>query len=168
MQSKNKPLERELIVMIGMSLSGKTTYVDLNYLPNYQIVSATCIKEAIKTTRINTPDFIYAAMDVITRSHLIKGLPVVVDEKNLSVESLFLWKSIAREFDFYLKGIMMDTPLHICTARLKKILNGKMITEEQHKKLEKENDQIEELKQILKMKHNSIVDEIVFITYDGG
>jgi hypothetical protein len=32
-------LKKEIIIMIGMSFSGKTYYVDMNLLPHYQLVS---------------------------------------------------------------------------------------------------------------------------------
>ena len=107
-------------------------------------------------------------MDVIVRSHMIKGLPIVVDESNLTVESLFLWKSVTREFGYDIKGVFLDTPLDVCTARLKYLLKGEEITEEMHEKLSKEYEQVNELKEILKMKHQSVVDHVTFITYDGG
>lgn len=168
MEEKNEKSKRELIVMIGMTLSGKTYHVDLNYLPQYQLVSSKHIRRAVQTTKIQSPDFLYACMDVIVRAHMIKGLPIVVDESNLTIESLFMWKSVTREFGYDLKGVFIDTPLDVCTARLKYLLNGEKITEEMHEKLAKEFDQVNELKEILKMKHQSVVDHIVFVTYDGG
>lgn len=166
--SKNKTNCHELIVMIGISFSGKSYYVDLNYLPEYQLISRQHIYKALMTSKIKDKNFIYACMDIIARSHMIKGLPIVVDESNLKIESLFLWKQIAREFDYSIKGIFIDTPIEVCIKRLKYALNGEKITEEMHKKLTIEYNHAEELRKILTMKHQSVVDQIDFITYDGG
>jgi predicted kinase len=168
MNDINKSLSRELIVMIGMSFSGKSYYVDNNYLKTHQLISSKHIKQALKTTKMSNPDLVYVTMDLISRSHMIKGLPIIVDESNTTVESLFLWKTITREFGYSLKGVLIDTPLSVCVSRVKDVLNGEEISEEMHKKLVEEYEKVEELKSILKMKHQSVVDQVVFITYDGG
>ena len=165
---ENKKVEKDFIVMIGMSLSGKTYHVDFNYLPGYQLLSSNHYKQAFKTTKISNPNIVYAAMELTARSHMIKGLPIVVDESNLDVDSLFLWKSMAREFGYNIKGVLIDTPLDVCTARLKYFLKGEPISEEMHNKLTKEHEKIEELKTLLKMKHQNILDAVLFINYDGG
>jgi len=154
--------------MIGITLSGKTTHVDNNYLPGYQLVSLNHMKNAITFTKIQPVDVVYAAMEIIVRAHMIKGLPIVVDENNITVDSLFLWKTLTRDHGYNLKAVLMDTPLDVCTARVKYLLNGKKITEQMHEKLSKEHEQVNELKKILKMKHQSVVDEVTIITYDGG
>ena len=159
---------RDLIVMIGMSLSGKTTHVDNNYLPNHQLISVHHMTEGIKLTKMQDPNFVYASIEIIARAHMMKGLPIIVDEKNLTVDSLFVWKTLSREHGYNLKAVYIDTPLDVCTARLKHFLKGGKITEQMHENLAKEHEQVNELKDILKMKHQSVVDEVVFITYDGG
>ena len=168
MTEENKQVPRDLIVMIGMTLSGKTTHVDLNYLPGHQLVSLNHMKEALKYTKIANQDFVYAAMEIAVRALMVKGLPIVVDESNISIDSLFLWKTITREHGYNLKAVYMDTPLDVCTARLKYLLNGEKLTEQMHEKMSKEYEQVCELKEVLNLKHQSVVDEIVFITYDGG
>ena len=165
---ENKKVEKDFIVMIVMSLSGKTYHVDLNYLPGYQLLSSKHYKQAFQTTKISDPNIIYAAMELTARSHMIKGLPIIVDESNLDVDSLFLWKSIAREFGYNIKGVLIDTPLDVCTARLKYLLKGEAISEEMHNKLTSEYEKVEELKILLKMKYQNILDNVSFINYDGG
>ena len=167
-EDKNE-MSRDLIVMIGMSLSGKTYHVDNNYLPGYQLVSFKHLNDALMASKMKSPDIIYATMEMAARSHMIKGLPVVIDESNITVESLFMWKAITREHGYNLKGIYLDTPLDVCTARLRYLLpKGEKITEAMHEKLGKEYEQTSEIKEILKMKHQSVVDDVIFITYDGG
>ena len=114
--------ERDLIVMIGMTLSGKTYQVDLNYLPEHQLVSKFYVTQALRTTKLpQDPNIVPMTMELMARAHMAKGLPVVIDESNLEVDSLFLWKSITREFGYNIKGVFLDTPLDVCTARLKYI-----------------------------------------------
>jgi predicted kinase len=163
-----KNLSRELIVMIGMTASGKTYHVDKFYLASHQIVSSRHIKEAIKTTKLPfDQNLVYMAMELITRSNMIKGLPIVIDENNLTIESLFFWKKMCNEFDYMLKGVILDTPLEICVKRLTSLMKDDL-TEEMHEKLKKENEIIEELKVLLNMKHQKILDRATYITYDGG
>jgi len=166
-EEKDKP-SRDLIVMIGMTLSGKTTHVDKNYLPGHQLFSLAHYQAALQRTKIQNPDVVFAAMEIGVRANMIKGLPIVIDERNLSLDSLFLWKTLTREHGYDFKGVFIDTPLDVCTARLKYLLKGEAITEAMHEKLAKEYEEANELKEILKMKHQSIVDNVVFITYDGG
>ena len=168
MTSEQKQAPRDLIVMIGMSMSGKTYHVDTTYLPGHQLVSLAHIKHALNTTKMTNGDLIYATMELAVRAHMIKGLPIVVDEDNLSIESLFMWKTITREFGYNLKGVLLDTPLDVCISRLKTMLQGKKITEEMHEKMSKEFAKVEELKEILNMKHQSVVDLVTIINYDGG
>lgn len=165
---ENKKSERDLIVMIGMSLSGKTYHVDLNYLPEYQLISRNHYQQALATTKMTDPALIYVAMELAARAHMIKGLLIIVDEANLSIDSLYIWKAMTRELGYNFKGVFIDTPLDVCTARLKYLLKGEKITEEMHEKLSLEHEKVEELKTLLKMKHQKLVDNIVFVTYDGG
>jgi predicted kinase len=165
---KNKENIRELIVMIGMTASGKTYHIDKFYLNSYQIISRNHIKEAIKTTKItsNQKQLVYLVMDIIARSHLIKGLPVVIDEQNLTVESIFFWKKLVEEFGYEIKGVVLDTPLEVCISRVKEMVNGDL-SEEAHETLKKEFEQVEELKILLGMKHQNILDRVTYITHGG-
>jgi len=166
---EEKKQERDLIVMIGMTLSGKTYQVDLNYLPEHQLVSKYYVTQALRTSKLpQDPNIVPMTMEMMVRAHMVRGLPIVVDESNLEVDSLFLWKSITREFGYNIKGIFLDTPLDVCTARLKYILKDQPITEDMHAKLSSEFEKVEELKTLLKMKHQKLLDKVTFINYDGG
>ncbi len=161
-------MPRDIIVMIGVDFSGKTQYVDSELINGpHQIISFDHIREAFKTTKMSNPDIVYASMDLIARSHMIKGIPIIIDEANLTIESLFLWKTIAREFNYTLKGIVMNTTLEDCKARLEKAADG-AISDSILDKLNAEYKVFEELKIILKMKHQQILDKVTFVTYNGG
>ena len=161
-------MSRDLIVMIGVGRSGKTHYVDneLLYGPQ-QLISSEHMKAAYNSMNMSTPDIIYAAMDLIVRSHMIKGVPIIVDESNLTIESLFLWKSIAKEFNYAIKGIVMDTSFEICKSRLESDIDGP-ITKDLNENMETEYETYKELRIILKMNHQQILDKVTFITYNGG
>jgi predicted kinase len=164
---KNKEDVRELIVMIGMTASGKTYHIDKFYIPSHQIVSKNHLIEAIKTTKlVYTNQLLFAMMDVMARSFMIKGLSVVVDEPNLTVESLFFWKKLADEFGYTIKGVFVDTPLDVCISRLKEMIKDGL-TEQMYEKLKRENEQIDELKILLSMKHQNILDRVTYITHGG-
>ena len=87
---------RELIIMIGMTASGKSYYVNENYIRNHQIVSENHIVEAMKLENIElAEDLKNMITAVTTRALMIKGLPIVVDEPNLTLQSLFIWSKFA-------------------------------------------------------------------------
>lgn len=159
--------QRELIIMIGIAASGKSYYVDKNFSKTHQVISESHIVEAMKLEGMEfDEDFKNAVMAVSTRALMIKGLPIVIDEPNLLIESLFVWKNLAYQHKYIVRAIVVDTPVEICLDRLKGILGN--INEELKQVLYKQDDQLQEVLMIFNMEHQKIVDEVSFIHYDGG
>lgn len=165
---KKNPIEQpELIIMIGIAASGKSYYVDKYYSKTHQVISETHIVEAMKLEGIElSEDFKHAIMAVSTRALMLKKLPIVIDEPNLLAESLFMWKNFAYQHNYKLKALVVDTPLDVCIDRLKNLLDN--MSKDIVELVNRQHEQLEELKTILNTKHQKIVDEISFITYDGG
>lgn len=162
---QNEP-SRDLIVMIGMTLSGKSFHVNVNYASTYQVVSSKDIRKAMYTTKLDIHDLPYAIMDIIVRSHMLRGFPIIIDENNETIESLFIWKRLAHEFGYCIRVILLDTPFEMCIDRLKSILGKDEIPDDMYEQLKKESKQINELKEILNMKYQSVIDEVKYITYN--
>ena len=164
---RNTEIPRELIVMIGMTCAGKTYHVDKFYLASHQIISSRHIKQALKNMGIANDELLYMNMDVVARANMLKGLPIIVDENNLTVESLFIWKKLCNEHKYQIKGVLIDTPLEVCVKRLSSLIEGEL-SEQDHQRLKEEYDQIEELKILLNMKYQNILGKVNTITYNGG
>ena len=161
MSEKNVFMCRELIVMIGITASGKSFHINRCYIKNHQHVSEKHIIEGMRKEGIpfdeDTKNMIMA---ITVRSHMIRGLPIIIDEPNLEIESLFIWKKLAVEHNYSIKGVIVDTPVKICIERLQSIFKGKL-KKELIENLYLENEKLKELKQILYMKHQKILDKVV-------
>jgi predicted kinase len=155
-------LKKELIIMIGMSFSGKTYYVDMNLLPHYQLVSKIHVLKHLKTNKEDPMPDLLEAMQLMVKSHMSKGLPIVIDQNNLSIRSIFLWSCIAGEFRYEIRGILIDTPFNICMNRLDYAC-GHKVSQSLIDRMIIEKEKLEELKIILNMKHQSIIKNIEYI-----
>jgi predicted kinase len=158
---------RELIVMIGITASGKSFHINRCYIKNHQHVSEKYIIEGMRKEGISfDEDTKNMIMAITVRSHMIRGLPIVIDEPNLELESLFIWKKLAVEHNYNIKGVIVDTPIKICVERLLSIWKDKL-EKNWIENLKLENAKLKELKQVLSMKHQKILDKIVRVTYGG-
>jgi predicted kinase len=154
--------------MVGTVASGKTYFVnDAQYAQKYQIISEECVVTAMKQIGLDiNPETLYPIISVMAKSHMIRGLPVVVDEKNLTLESIYSWKQMAHSHGYKVKGIIMDTPKEECMKRLKELLSGK-VQEMMIEKLNTEREQVEEIIEISKMKHQNLFDQVIQVPYGG-
>ena len=167
MKEENVFMRRELIVMIGITASGKSFHINRCYIKDHQHVSEKYIIEGMKKEGISfDEDTKNMIMAITVRAHMIRGLPIVIDEPNLELESLFIWKKLAVEHNYNIKGIIVDTPLTVCAERLLTIWKGKL-GKDWLENLKLENAKFKELKQVFSMKHQKILDKIVRITYGG-
>ena len=158
---------RALVLMIGTVASGKTYYLnDEKYVRKYQIVSEECVVAAMQQIGLDVGDSLYPIITVMAKSNMIRGLPIVIDEKNLSLESIYSWKQLAHTHKYKVKGIIMDTPVETCLVRLKKVLKGK-VEESLIQRLQDEREKVEEIIKINKMKHQTLFDEVVHVPYGG-
>ena len=161
-------VDRTLILMVGTVASGKTYFVnDARYSEKYQIISEECVIVAMQQIGIEvTQDTLYPIISVMAKSHMIRGLSIVVDEKNLSLESIYSWKQMAHTHGYKVKGIIMDTPKEECMTRLKQLLSGK-VQEKMIEKLNIEREQLDEIIEISKMKHQNLFDKVIHVPYGG-
>lgn len=167
MQEENVFMCQELVVMIGITASGKSFHINRHYIKNHQHVSEKYIMEGMRKEGVpfdeDTKNMIMA---ITVRSHMIRGLPIVIDEPNLELESLFIWKKLAVDHNYTIKGVIVDTPIKICVERLISIWKDKL-GKNWLENVKLENAKFQELKQVLSMKHQKILDKIVQVTYGG-
>jgi len=156
-------LKKEIIVMIGMSFSGKSYYVDLHYLPHYQLVSKIHVLKNLKTDKEDPYHDLLDAMKLIVKSHMTKGLPIVIDQNNLTINTIFMWNCLANDFKYDIKAVLIDTPFSVCMDRIKYAFSGAPIPAKLVERMTIEKEKIEELKIILKMKHQSILKNIEYV-----
>lgn len=168
MQNEQRYERRELVIMVGITASGKSFHVNKHYIKDHQIISENHIIEALKLESIGIDEELKdIIMAVSTRALMIRGLPIVIDEPNLLVESLFIWKRLAHYHQYKTKVVLIDTPYDICLTRLNNLFPGQ-VDKGIEKNLEKQFQQLQELKSVLSMEHQQIVDEVEYISYDGG
>lgn len=151
---------KNLILMIGPSFSGKSYYVD-RYLNKLQRISDFHIRKALIDEDTTLPqDMRYFIMSVMCRSFMLNELSIVVDEQNLDLESLMIWRKLASEYNYFLEGILMDIPFDDCYKR-GQVVAGK--NQDFTMLLKKQFAKFEELKTILNMKHQKIFDNLIII-----
>lgn len=159
---------KNLILMMGVCCSGKTVYVKKNFLPGFQYISEKSLSKGMVEEKISIRDnkpLLYAMLAVISRSHMIQKLPLINDDKNLSVESLVLWRKIANEHSYIVTAVLMDTPLEVCRKRLKQITD----IDQAEEALITDFERLEDMKPILFSKHHSLelFDKLDVIKYGG-
>jgi predicted kinase len=151
---------KNLVLMIGPTMSGKTTYVD-KHLYKLQRISEFHIRKALAEESSSIPqDMCYLIISIMCRSLMLNELSIVADEQNLEIESLMVWRKLASEYKYFLEGILMDTPYEVCLERSKEIV-GK--NEDYTYVLKKQFEKFEELKVILNMKHHKIFDNLIIV-----
>lgn len=108
---------RNLVIMIGIPGSGKSTYIDEN-LDEYQIVCRDDIRLSLGT--IFEPlleKFVYAIADTMVRANMIRQRNIVIDETNTNIKTIENYLLLARTFDYTTTAILFKTPLEICKQR---------------------------------------------------
>ena len=156
-------LKKELIIMIGPSFSGKSFYVNQNFTNSHQIISHNNIKDAmsLEGSFINE-ETVCSFMAINAKAHMLRALPIVVDEQNLTIESLFIWKKICLQFGYSMKAIVMDTHFDECAKRFQSItlegLQGK-----NYQAMIIQHEMLMEMKMVLELKHQKIVDSYEII-----
>jgi predicted kinase len=146
-------------------MSGKTHLTLHEYAKTHQVINLESIRDALKKELLPTTDeIVYGIVSTMTRSVMIMELPIVVDEKNLTAESLFIWKKLAVQYGYSIKGVVLDTNPVVCIKRNEidkkyKCDNGPYYWEK---------EMLDEIKTVLSMKHQNILDSFEVLTNYGG
>jgi predicted kinase len=149
---------KELVIVMSVSWMKKKKFI-LDNFKKSQIIWPYSIKKAIDYSKIpNNKETLYLFIETMARSLLIANFErVVIDETSLDLESIFFWKKIAIEHDYKMIVIIYDVPIEDCFPR--EDLQSKQII----KNILESGEKAEQLKQILNMKNQKIVDKFIII-----
>lgn len=159
----------ELIIMVGLPGSGKSTFVD-DYIIGkgfeegvygYHIVSRDDIRLAFGSdfNRLVEP-FIGAIAKTMVRAYMIRGLNIVVDETNTNIHTIKSWSDLAKEYGYKTRAMVMTTPVKICKER-RETSEGKFPEEV----IDRMSEQLEAL-MVDEIFHDAM-DRIEFFNSDG-
>ena len=121
---------KTIILMIGISGSGKSTYIDDN-LFNCQLLSADDIKDAIggefyttwayfnSKKRYREVSAISAVMKTNCEALMKRGRPIVVDDLNIDKPKIVEWAELAKKYNYQIEAVILKTPLFTCISRRK-------------------------------------------------
>ena len=112
---------KEIILTIGLPGSGKSTYVDNNFIKSragYQILCLDDIRLAMGDVfNRKTEDIIIAMHNIMARAFMERGLNIIVDSTNISRNVVEYWRELADEYGYNTRGIFFDIPIEECMRR---------------------------------------------------
>jgi len=103
-----KPVRPELVLLIGLPASGKTTFFQTRFALTHTQVSKDLLRHRRDATRQNRE---------CIEASLRRGTSVVVDNTNATVRERATWLALGRSVEARLVGYYFDTPLQECLAR---------------------------------------------------
>jgi protein phosphatase len=107
-----------LVVLIGASGSGKSTFAARHFLPTETVSSDFC--RALVSDDANAQDATqdaFAVLHEIASRRLARGRLTVIDATNVQREARAALVKIAREHDLFAVALVVDTPEDVCQAR---------------------------------------------------
>ncbi len=110
--------EFSLVVLVGTSGSGKSTFARTHFLPT-EIVSSDFCRALVSDDEndLSVTDQAFELVHEIARKRLALGRLTVIDATNVRSEFRKLLVEIAREFDCSPVAIVFDLPEDICIER---------------------------------------------------
>ena len=110
--------ELSLIILIGTSGSGKSTFARRHFGP-HEIVSSDNCRAIVSNDENNqraTPDA-FDLLNFILRKRLARGLLTVVDATNVQTEARKELLAIAKEYHVLPAAVVLDVPVAVCEHR---------------------------------------------------
>lgn len=116
----NKSKKPGLTLMVGLPLSGKSTYCrDHRLEKDWVIVNPDSYRLALHR-QLFLPERekeVWAAVDLSIKGLLISGQNVVLDATNVTAKTRDKYRKIARDLGFNFQCYIVDTPLSVCIER---------------------------------------------------
>jgi len=117
-ENKKMNSEKEIIFLIGISGSGKSSYFNSYYSKTHQLICKDDIRLSLGTEfDYKLEPYVHAIGETMMRALMIRGLNIVVDEINLDANHLLKMKKIAKEYGYKFNGIMLDFHFDLCCSR---------------------------------------------------
>ncbi len=111
-------MRKEIVIMIGIAGSGKSVYVNNNFINTHQIICADDIRKSLgHTFEPKIEPLVHSITQILCRAYMIRELPIVIDETNTRLGTILKWGRLADEYQYYKCGIFLSTPLEICIER---------------------------------------------------
>jgi len=153
----------ELILTLGVAGSGKSTFVNELLNESTDPLQVLCLDDIRLSLgdvyNERTEPVVRMIADVMGRTFMERGLPIIVDSTCTSKYISEKWCELAKEYDYEVTAYYLDTPFEICCDRRLNTLNTNKITIEV---LQKQRDQLDEL-----LEDASIFDYYHVIKYKG-
>lgn len=110
--------ELSLVVLVGTTGSGKSTFAARNFLPTQVISSDHCrgLVSDNENDQSATPDA-FALLHHLAGIRLRRGLLTVIDATNVQPKSREALVKVAREYDVLPVAIVLDVPEQVCRER---------------------------------------------------
>lgn len=112
---------KKIILTIGLPGSGKSTYVNNNFIgikSGYQILCLDDMRLAMGNIfNRKTEDIIIAMHNIMARAFMERGLSMVIDSTNISKKVVEYWRESADEYGYDMRGIFFDVPIEECIKR---------------------------------------------------
>ena len=150
---------KEIVIVLGLPWSKKIKYA-VNTYPTHQLVSPFSIRKAMERKGVYDPNSIFLFIDLVARSLMISNRPVVIIEESAKLEAIFIWKEMAVEYDYNIKCIIFDAALEKC------FLDAENQDEETLKIISDKSKEFEQLKEVLNMKYQIIIDDVTKVKSD--
>lgn len=107
-----------LVVLIGASGAGKSTFARAHFLPTEVVSSDACrAMVADHETVMDANEDAFALVHAITATRLRRGRLTVIDATNVLYDSRLSLLRIARDHDCVAVAIVLDMPQRLCEDR---------------------------------------------------
>jgi predicted kinase len=110
-----------LTLTLGVAGSGKTTFVNemvVNYTKPLQVLCLDDIRLALGNVYDErTEPVVRMITDVMGRTFMERGLPVIVDSTCTSKYIAEKWIELAKEYGYLIDAYYLDTPFEVCCER---------------------------------------------------
>jgi len=121
-------MNKEMVLMIGLQGSGKSTYVNNKLAATHQVLCLDDIRLALGVEYSKRLEpVVRSTADIMARSIMERGLPIVVDGINTSIFIVRKYIDLAEEYKYSSVGIYLHIDSAICRKRR---IGTKKITEE--------------------------------------
>ena len=160
---------KQLILMIGLPFAGKSTYVkNLLTREPFQLIEGACILKALRSEGVdagaNNMNPVYKVEAVMAKAFMNRELPIVIDDRNLLIEEIFLWRQIAESYNYKTMGRIIDTPVEVCLQRAEE----KNKDDKWYNHIKMCRERLDELKMMLGLKHQNILYNYEVINMEAG